>query len=289
MSAGYTLEIRLLEGVKFALPLAGPVSRCLAFLLDLLVISALTTAIERVIASVDSSRQDERALMAAAYIAVWLLYGILAEYHWSGQTLGKWLLGLRVVDGTGLELQFYQIAVRNLIRTIDLFPVIGLAGGITMLCNRRLQRLGDIAAGTVVVRNRQPSMPNIEALVRGRYNSFLQHQLLCGRLRQRTPAHAGAIAIDALMRRDQMDDRARVAVFKDLVAYLRTLVEFPAEDTEQLSSEQYVRNVVEILFLSGTKLAGARSPTHPTPEYRSNSGNLPQSPTHTPPQTRPEL
>ncbi|HTU44306.1 MAG TPA: RDD family protein [Bryobacteraceae bacterium] len=259
MSARYTLEIRLPEGVTFALPLAGPVSRCLAFLLDFLVISALTTAIQRILAAFVISQQDERALVVAAYIAIWLLYGALAEYFWNGQTLGKWLLGLRVVDAAGLELQFYQVAVRNLTRAIDLFPVIGLAGGITMLCNRRVQRLGDLAAGTVVVRNNQPPVPNIEALVKGRYNSFLQHQLLCARLRQRAPAQAGAIAIDTLMRRDRLDDRARVAIFDDLAAYFCTLVEFPAEDTEQISSEQYVRNVVEILFLSGKRPALAKT------------------------------
>lgn len=291
MSARYTLEIRLPEGVTFALPLAGPVSRCLAFLLDFFVISALATAVERVLAAFEMSRQNERALLAAAYIAIWMLYGILAEYYWSGQTLGKWLLGLRVVDTAGLELQFHQIAVRNLIRPVDLFPVIGLAGGITILCNRRLQRLGDIAAGTVVIRNRQPAFPNVEALARGRYNSLLQHQLLCGRLRQRTPAPAGAIAIDALVRRDPLEDCARVAVFDDLAAYFRTLVEFPAEDTDQLSSEQYVRNVVEILFLSGKKPALAQTAsalTRPAPEYRSDSYNLPRSPAHSPPQTDPE-
>jgi len=161
-----------------------------------------------------------------------------------------------------------------------------------MLCSRRLQRLGDIAAATVVIRNRQPAIPNVEALVRGRYNSFPRHQLLCARLRQRTPARAGAIAIDALMRRERLDDRARVAVFDDLAAYFRTLVEFPAEDTEQLSSEQYVRNVIEILFLSGRKHAlaqtAAPAPTRPALESRSNSGNLPRSPAHSPPQTHPE-
>lgn len=260
MAAPYTLEIRLPEGVTFALPLAGPISRCLAFLLDLLIISGLTTAIQQVLAPLRMLQQDlGLALVIVLYLAAWLLYGILSEYFWYGQTIGKWVLGLRVIDSTGLELQFYQIAIRNLVRVVDLFPMLGLAGGIAMLSNRRLQRLGDLAAGTVVVRNKQPSIPNVEALVRGRYNSFLPHQLLCARLRQRAPAQAAAVAVDILMRRDQLDDRARVALFDSLAAYFRTLVEFPAEDTDQLSSEQYVRNVVEILYASARKPALAYS------------------------------
>ena len=261
MPARFTLEIRLPEGATFALPLAGPVSRCLAFLLDLFLVSALTTAFERGVAPLRIVEEDLAvAVLLIFYFAAWLLYGILCEYYWYGQTFGKWLLGLRVVDGTGLELQLHQVAIRNLIRPIDLFPVLGLAGGITMLSNRRLQRLGDLAAGTVVVSVRQPALPNIEALKRGRYNSFLPHELLCARLRQRAPAEAGAIAVDALIRRDRLDDRARVAIFDELAAYLQSVVEFPAEDTDQLSSEQYVRNVVEILYSSGFKQPAARAP-----------------------------
>jgi uncharacterized RDD family membrane protein YckC len=251
--AAYSLEIQMPEGIRFALPLAGPLSRCLAFSIDFCIISALATLMEKLLMPWGMFQRDQQMLVMASYIAIWLLYGALAEYFWNGQTPGKWLLGLRVVDSTGLELQFHQIAVRNLVRAADLFPVFGLTGGVTMLCNRRLQRLGDLAAGTVVIRNRQPAVPNVEALVRGRYNSFLEHQLLCARLRQTVPTQAGAIAIEALMRRDLLDDRARVAVFDDLAAYFRTLVEFPAEDTENLSSEQHVRNVVEILYLPGKR------------------------------------
>lgn len=256
--ARYSLAIRLPEGVGFSLPLAGPVSRCLAFLTDLFLVSALSTAFERLAAPLRIVEQDFAvALIIIFYLACWLLYGILCEYFWYGQTIGKWLLGLRVVDGTGLELQFHQVAIRNLVRAIDLFPMLGLAGAITMLCNRRLQRLGDLAAGTVVIRSRRASAPNIEALVRGRYNSFLQHPLLCARLRHLTPAAAGAIAVDSLMRRDDLEDRARVAIFNELEAYFRSLLAFPEEDTEQLSSEQYVRNAVEVLYSTAKKQPAA--------------------------------
>ena len=248
MSSRFQLEIRLPEGVTFALPLAGPVSRCLAFLIDLFVVSALTTAFQRAAVPLRIVEEDLAvALVMVFYLAAWLLYGILCEYYWYGQTFGKWLLGLRVADSSGLELQLYQVTIRNLIRALDLFPVLGLAGGITMLSNRRLQRLGDLAAGTVVVSIRQPPMPNIEALAKGRFNSFRAHPLLCARLRQRALPETVAIAVEALMRRDGLDDRARLAVFDELATHFEALVRFPPEETEQLSSEQYVRNVVEIL------------------------------------------
>ncbi|MBV9085304.1 MAG: RDD family protein [Acidobacteriaceae bacterium] len=248
-AANYKLEIRLPEGVLFSLPLGGPVSRCLAFLTDICIISAVSTAFEHLVAPLKSFQEDFGAgILIVFYLAAWLLYGILCEYCWNGQTIGKWLLGLRVVDAAGLELQFYQVAIRNLIRSLDLLPLFGLVGGITMLCNRRLQRLGDLAAGTVVVRNRRPTTPNFNTPVKSRYNSLLQHQVLCARLRQRVPAQAAAVAFEALMRRDQLEDRARVLVFDELSAYFRAQVEFPLEDVDPLSSEQYVRNVVEVLY-----------------------------------------
>lgn len=260
----YTLEIRLPEGVAFSLPLAGPVSRCLAFLIDLAIISALSAGFERLMTPLRALEQDVAvALIIVFYLACWMLYGMLSEYYWYGQTVGKWLLGVRVVESTGLELQFHQVAIRNLVRVVDLFPMLGLTAGIAMFFNRRLQRLGDLAAGTVVVRNQRPPLPNIEALVRGRFNSLMPHQWLCARLRQLTPAEAGAIAVEALMRRDTLEDRARVAIFDELGTYFRRLVEFPVEDTEQLSSEQYVRNVIEILYSAPKKLADPRSAPAP--------------------------
>jgi uncharacterized RDD family membrane protein YckC len=250
----YTLRIRLPEGVTFALPLGGPVSRCLAFLMDVFVVSMIVSLLQQLASSVRSIYEDFGAgLLVLAYFGVWTLYGMLCEYYWHGQTIGKWLLGLRVMDSKGLELQFYQVAVRNLVRTVDLFPAVGLLGGLIMLCNRRLQRLGDLAAGTIVVRTSHSAPPNVDALVRGRYNSFLAHQVLCARLRQRVPAEIAGIAADALMRRDVLDDRDRLMVFDDIAAYFRSLVEFPADQTDQLTSEQYVRNVVEILYSTARK------------------------------------
>jgi uncharacterized RDD family membrane protein YckC len=257
----YKLEIRLPEGVTFALPLGGPVSRCLAFLIDICIISSLTTLFGQLAALIKILQQDFAAgIVITFYFAAWLLYGILCEYYWYGQTIGKWLLGLRVMDIAGLELRFSQIAIRNVIRPLDLFPALGLLGGIAMVCNRRLQRLGDLAAGTVVVRNRQAGMLNADILIKSRYNSLLEHQLLCARLRARAPRAAAAIGLEALTRRDRLDDRARVLLFNDLAAYFRSLVEFPVEDIDPLSSEQYVRGVVEVLHHRSYELSTRISP-----------------------------
>ena len=91
-------------------------------------------------------------------------YGIGCEYFWKGQTLGKWMLGLRVMDMTGLELQFSQVVIRNLLRIFDQLPAWGLVGGVAMLASKHRQRLGDLAAGTVVIRDRRPEPKRSEWL-----------------------------------------------------------------------------------------------------------------------------
>lgn len=247
--AALTLKVRLPQGVTFSVPLAGPITRCLAFLADMFIVIALLSAFDRILSTIVKVSEDfGSGLIIIGYFAVWTLYGMICEYYWHGQTLGKWLFGLRVIDTAGLQLEFHQVAIRNLVRTIDLLPILGLVGGLAMLSSRRLQRLGDFAGGTVVVRTHRATQPNLQALARGRYNSFLSHQVLCARLRQRVSAPIAALAVEALLRHDTLDDLARLALFEDLANYFRALVEFPPEHTDQLTSEQYVRNVVEVLY-----------------------------------------
>jgi hypothetical protein len=155
-----------------------------------------------------------------------------------------------VMDRDGLPIQASQIVVRNLLRPVDMLPAFYLAGGVAALASRHRQRLGDMAANTVVVRSGQAEAPDWRNLLAGRYNSMLGHPHLAARLRQRTDPALAGVALDALARRDQLDDAARVLLFQELAARFRSLVEFPAEAVEALSDEQYVRNAVEILYRS---------------------------------------
>ncbi|MBL8237572.1 MAG: RDD family protein [Bryobacterales bacterium] len=245
------LELRTPEGMAFTLPLAGPVSRLLAVMVDVVAVSLAASVIGRVTALVSAFHADFGAgLTTLLYFAVTVLYAILTEWLWQGQTVGKRLMKIRVVDRDGLPIHVSQVVVRNLLRPVDMLPAFYLLGGLVAMGSRYGQRLGDLAANTVVVRTRQWEIPDWEKLLAGKFNSMLEHPHLAARLRQRaTPALAG-VALDALMRRDQLADTARVELFAELAARLRKLVEFPAETIEGLSDEQYVRNAVEILFRS---------------------------------------
>ncbi len=123
-----------------------------------------------------------------------------------------------------------------------------LVGGMACVLSRHAQRLGDFAAGTVVVRNPRHREPDLDQILGGRFNSLAEHPHLAARLKQRVTAQEAGIALRALLRRDQLEPEARLELFSDLAAHFRAAVEFPLEATESLADEQYVRNVVDILF-----------------------------------------
>jgi hypothetical protein len=84
------------------------------------------------------------------FVVEWL-YPVLFELLARGQTPGKRLLGIAVVNDDLSPVTLGTSLIRNLLRTIDFLPMFYLAGIVTMLSNRRFQRLGDLAAGTQVI------------------------------------------------------------------------------------------------------------------------------------------
>src|SRR5690349_15330592 len=112
-----TLEIRTPEGIVFSQMLAGPMARFLAWSLDLLCIMALSIALTIILGLLQIlGGSIVAAAGAIGYFAISIGYGIVCEWYWRGQTLGKRTLRLRVVDAEGMRLQLDQIVTRNLLR-----------------------------------------------------------------------------------------------------------------------------------------------------------------------------
>jgi len=98
------------------------------------------------------------AFIALNFLLIWG-YFALFEAFWRGQTPGKHIMKLRVIKDSGRQITFFEAMSRNLLRIIDYLPAFYLAGVITMLCTKRHQRLGDLAAGTIVVHERSDEQP----------------------------------------------------------------------------------------------------------------------------------
>lgn len=255
-----SLSIRTPEGIVFSQILAGPVTRFLAWVVDGFCIGVIMTFIGLAIGLLGFlSPSFAMAFYVITYFAVSVGYGILLEWAWRGQTIGKKLLRLRVVDVEGMRLQFNQIVTRNLLRVVDALPVFYFVGGLVCWFNRNCQRLGDIAANTIVIRTPRITEPDLDQLLAGKFNSLRQYPHLAARLRQHVSAGEGAVALQALFRREEFEPTDRVELFAELASFFRGKVEFPAEATEGVADEQYLRNVVDVIYRTSDKKPAAQS------------------------------
>lgn len=243
------LQIRTPEGILFSFLLASPITRFLAVSIDLASVIAIVSALRIASSLLGILHPDfATAVQVIAYFAVSIGYGIFTEWSWRGQTLGKRLLRLRVLDERGLNLQFSQIVIRNLLRSIDMLPGFYAVGGAVCLLSRHAQRLGDIAANTIVVRNPLITQPDLDRLLPDRWNSLRAYPHLAARLRQRATPRTVALIVEAILRRQDFDPPERLRLFHELAQHFKTVVPYPAEATEGLTDEQYVRNVADVIF-----------------------------------------
>jgi uncharacterized RDD family membrane protein YckC len=167
------LQIATPENVVFDYEVAGLGSRFLAALLDTLLILVLQIAnvMLFVVASgvlANGGGNVQMWLLAAAgLLAFALLWGyyVLFETIWNGQSPGKRWTGLRVIRTDGTPIGLVEAIIRNLVRLVDFLPLYYGIGIVTMFVNPQARRLGDLAAGTLVVRDR-PSV-TLESLAAG--------------------------------------------------------------------------------------------------------------------------
>jgi uncharacterized RDD family membrane protein YckC len=244
-----SVQIRTPEGIVFSQLLASPVTRFLAWFVDLLCITTVVSTFGFLLLPLQLISLDLAAgIGTLSYFIVSIGYGVAFEWWWRGQTVGKKLLRLRVVDAEALRLQFSQVVLRNLLRFVDSLPLFYFVGGLVCWFSPKSQRLGDIAANTLVVRFPRLSEPDLDQLLAGKFNSLRQYPHLSARLRQRVSAAEASIAIQALLRRDEFDLNDRMDLFASLAAHFRAKVEFPAEAFEGIADEQYLRNVADVVF-----------------------------------------
>lgn len=147
------------EAVVLDFETAGVASRLLAALIDLAVQTLLLVALI-LVAATSSAFTGGGAVAAAVYLSIFLIvfgYPAALETWWRGRTLGKAALGLRVVTANGLPVRFRHAAIRSMMGLLDKWLAGGGIGLLAVLLTRRNQRLGDLVAGTIVLRERHSS------------------------------------------------------------------------------------------------------------------------------------
>jgi uncharacterized RDD family membrane protein YckC len=144
-------------GSRFVALLMDMLIVCAVFLLELLamvMIGAAAATTHSIGGVSETAGKWFVALIIFVNFGIFWGYFALFEAYWKGQTPGKRVMKLRVIKDSGRQITFFEALARNLMRVVDYLPSFFLVGVITMLCNKRNQRLGDLVAGTLVVHER---------------------------------------------------------------------------------------------------------------------------------------
>ena len=146
------INIRTAQNVEISYKLAGLGNRVLAKLLDLIIIAGYIIAVGFALTGLEFMGWG----LVVFFLPI-LLYTLLFEVMNNGQTPGKSVLRIKVVSLDGTPLSLSQLLIRWLLQSVDVWMMSGLAGLISIVSGTKQQRLGDMAAGTIVVSLKQDS------------------------------------------------------------------------------------------------------------------------------------
>lgn len=156
-----TVRLITPERIVFQYPLAGPFRRYMAYLVDLVLVTGTVVVVAlAIMLLLPGTRAGIGPILVIYFVLFWGYRGV-SEAVFNGQTLGKRMLGLRVVSEQGVPVTGAQAILRNVVGSLDgtvpyllrpdLTSLLLLTGLTSMLLTRKFQRLGDLAAGTMVV------------------------------------------------------------------------------------------------------------------------------------------
>ncbi|WP_281647000.1 RDD family protein [Parendozoicomonas sp. Alg238-R29] len=143
-----TWKVETPEGIDLHAEVAGPVPRALAYITDLLIRGVIMLVLAIALGLLGYAGQG--ILMICAFLLEWF-YPVVFEVFRQGQTPGKRQYGIAVVNDDLTPVMPGTSFIRNLLRTADFLPFFYMAGLVSMLTTKQFRRLGDLAAGTLVI------------------------------------------------------------------------------------------------------------------------------------------
>ncbi len=238
------------ENVDLHLELAGIGNRVLAVLIDTTIIGvvigciAIVGCIIAILLDQAGLDGDVRnlALLVVVMISVFIAFFINFGYHiffegvWMGQTPGKKVAQIRVIEANGQPVGWSAVFIRNIVRVLDTGLL--LIGLLVMLINKNERRIGDLAAGTLVIRERKPDVRSeIKLLTNAEADTLLD----IGRI---TPQEYDLLA-RFLRRRETLSPSQRPLVAVKVADYFHEKLNEP-DQMSKSNSEEYL----ERLYLS---------------------------------------
>jgi uncharacterized RDD family membrane protein YckC len=231
-----TIDVETPEHVQFRFAVAGPTRRALAYVVDLLIRFAilLVLVIALMIAGVSKPTSATGIMFLVMFALEWGYY-VACELLLGGASPGKRALGLRVVKEGGYAITGSDSILRNLLRAADFLPVGYAIGLLSMILDGRFRRLGDLAAGTLVVIEERARVSDPVAL------DVTSAELEA--LPSRPPVSADELeAIELLLRRRAAVSQAREAELAQMLApLLAARMGVPVGDGARLLAAIYMR------------------------------------------------
>ncbi|MBS0375642.1 MAG: RDD family protein [Proteobacteria bacterium] len=211
---GDQLVISSATGVDIALPIAGPGSRAYAFVIDwhfraLIAGAWLLAGMFILFGAFKVPPEPEQGNRFALWVllpasAIYFLYHLVLECAFGGRTPGKRIAGVRLVTRSGDTPSLGALVIRNLLRLIDSLPAFYVVGLIATFSTRERVRIGDLAAGTVLVLDQREALSAIDQL---------------GATAIADPATA-ALAGDLVARWSSLSDERRTRLARQLLRHL---------------------------------------------------------------------
>ena len=250
------LSIDTPENVVFDYEVAGIGSRFLAALVDTLLIIVLQVIVNLTLLLL-ASALFANTLDWESGLLVWLFavfgligfaflwaYYVFFEMIWNGQSPGKRWVGLRVIRTDGTPITLSESLIRNLVRLIDFLPAYYGIGVVTMFINEQACRLGDLAAGTLVVRDRATvtleslaSSPTPSASIRTILSVGIDLPI------ERLTSQDIQMAEEFLRRQPQLSNNSAVA--SRIAKALLERMDVPASQMDAMSAQDLILKVVQ--------------------------------------------
>jgi len=231
------------EGVELELTLAGVGSRFTSALIDFMVQIALLIALALSFYAAGALDGWGSAAFTGCGFLLFAGYDILFEVFASGRTPGKRLNGIRVVRTNGSPVRFLTSAVRNVLRLVDFLPSFYFVGIVSILVTGKNQRIGDLAAGTMIIRERLAASPQVQAFetrpTAPAPPGSTWHSWDVGGV---SAEELGAVKL-FLERRHELEREARTQLAEELATGLRAKV--PGADAD-LSPEAFLQRLAAV-------------------------------------------
>ena len=223
------LTIDTPENILLDAQIAGFGSRCVAALIDYAIIAVFMLVALLLFRGAIGPASGLRGTSGDALIAIYVLvqFAIISFYHllfeliWNGQTPGKRRVGIRVVGANGLPVTAAGVIIRNLVRLFDFLPIFYAVGLVVMFGSKSTQRLGDLAARTVVIYDRKGlALETLREDLSVNY-IYLRRTDLIPPYVQIAPltAQDRRTVVDFLQRRSNLTNRAQMAALLSRTLY----------------------------------------------------------------------